>query len=1448
MKVVRPFVRKSVAFAAALIAACAAFPAQQAAAQAPYLLPYTINSLGQGTAPTVGATCVGTNGVVGTAYDVYGDGCPISSGSVVIGLNRDLHDIGVDAQGNIYFIDNSAALGFVRRLDARSGIVTAYAGTPVGTPTINCGIPTPTQDKYGDGCPANDGKANVIPGTGTNYVYTGNFKIIRGLAVAKNGDVYVSGYNESLVHRISLANGTYSLVAGLLTGGTVAAPKNYTGLAGYSGDGSAAAGVNGAKISSPRGSGVDLAGNVFIADSANNVIRKVTAATGNISTVVGAYPGTSTPASTGATGDGGPATSATLTTPEDVVVDPQGNLYIADFGNSKVRMVYMGGAAQAAFIAKTNAGAVATVGNIYTVVGGGPGVYTSGSVVLSTSVPIAGTRRLALDSRNNIYVADSSSNVIWFIDQATGFMRVIAGEFQKSTTTGTFCAGAAAPGDGCPATQATLAATSTQYASSDLGVAVDGAGNIIIADSGDAEIRRVSTNQIFASTAINTSTSQTLLVHFAAGDALGGTYTITGSTDFTFTAGTCTINADTTQDCPVTVTFTPTRPGTEQASLSVRSAGNGTAIFGLSGFGVAASVALDPGATSSFGTGVKAPQGIAQDGAGITYVADTGNNRVLRYSSANTFTVLAGTGVAGYTGDAGPATAATLKAPRAVTVARDGSILIADTGNNVIRSVSPVTGNITTYAGAGTAVCAAAVDMLGDGCPATQATFNAPAGLIADTDGNVYVSDTGNNLVRELTPAGYSVYIAGGATTVCANGDTFGNGCTGTGTILSGPTGIAVDLAHNVYVADTGNSEVRKITAGGLVSALAGTGQSGGSGNGGPATGAQLANPTGVAIDAAGNLYIADTGNSVIRIVNGSGVITSVAGTLGASGTGTLPGSAFAVQLNAPSAVVSTGQGRLLIVDAGNNRLFADDRGSITYDFGRTNQGFSSPTLQIQETSTGSAATTIKSPLFTVTSTTPTGVNQFTLAGTTSNGCSAPSTLAPGTSCLLAAQFTPTQLGMFNATFTETTTNTINVPTPFITLLGTGAVLTPTTSASVVTTPANGMPTYAVPFVVTTTITAACNTAAPACSPTGTVNFFVDGAQVGLGVQVNGGSASQTISGLSVGTHIITANYSGDNFYASSSAPPLTVTIAQGISKPVVSATPNPVPQFANLTLNASVTGPIATSFPTGSFKFYAGTTLLGMVGVNPTTGTGSLSDVYTPAVGSTPAHYAQTFGLNAGVYQLTVVYSGDANYAASTSPAVAFTVSAQAPAFIFDPKLVPTVTQLSPSTTGTAQGSTGQTTLFLAATNTVSGTVNFACSGMPAHSDCTFGPTSLTFAPTPGAATLQSTQITLFTDVPDSALTSSSLLGWPVLIVSMLGMMMFRRKLRRVRLLGAIALFGVLAGGSMALSGCKGPSNIATITPTGVYNVTVTVSGSNAPTVTIPIVFTVTTGVPGQL
>ena len=338
----------------------------------------------------------------------------------------------------------------------------------------------------------------------------------------------------------------------------------------------------------------------------------------------------------------------------------------------------------------------------------------------------------------------------------------------------------------------------------------------------------------------------------------------------------------------------------------------------------------------------------------------------------------------------------------------------------------------------------------------------------------------------------------------------------------------------------------------GLVKAIAGNGINGSSGNGGPATGAQLSGPTGVAVDAADNVYIADTGNSVLRVVNASGNITTVAGTLGSNGSGTVPGLASALLLSSPSGVVSTGAGSLVILDSGNNRAVADARGSVSFNFGITIPGTSSPTFQIQETNTGSTSVLLGNSagsLFTPDpSTTP-----FTLMPIGTSGCTASTSTSftPGSACLLQADFSPssTTLGPQSATFVENTNPTLT-PAPSIALSGISVIVTATSSATTITNPATGSPQYPVPFTVTTTVTPAiCNLAAPSCSPTGTITFFVGGVQVGLPVPVTattgGATASQTIPGQNVGTYSVTAVYSGDTFYAASSAPSLSVTVTR---------------------------------------------------------------------------------------------------------------------------------------------------------------------------------------------------------------------------------------------------------------------------------------------------------------
>ena len=1475
---------------AALLSGC--LVAREARAQAPYLLPNTIQTLAGGGTPltanppvsvaatpttpmqTAGLPCQGP-GAVGFTYDEYGDGCQITSTSVVLGDGAvtptsqgggNEHDVAVDQQGNIYFIDESASSSstgaVVRRIDARSGVITVYVGSFVTQSPCVYQTTATLADKYGDGCPANDGKANY------GGFYT-DPATMRGLGIAKNGDLYMASYSDNLIHKVTAATGMMSYAAGYISGGGTpgtSTAKSNVGQAGFTGNGGLA---TNAELKQPRGVGVDAAGNLYIADSGNNVVREVIASTGVINDIAG-----SSSAASGATGDGGPAINALLNTPEDVVVDANGNVFIADEGNAKVRVIYQGGAVVAKLIALTNPGTVATQGYIYTIMGGGTGTYGAGTYILATSGPIAGVRKISVDAHDNVYLADNSENVIDFLDASTGFMHVLAGSYGKTdtlpvTSTGSGCTQATdSIGDNCPAVDGLL------FPNSAMGVAVDGSGNVYISDAGNNRLRKVTTNQVFPATTAGTPVTQMIDVHFSIGDspAAINPFVISGSPDFSISANSCspaaTLNADTTVDCLVSVVYTPSVAGAESASLTVNSTLNGSSIFALSGTGVAATVAFDPGTVSAFvASGMNAPASIAQDAAGNTYIADTGNNRVVRYAPGGAMTVVAGTGTNTSISYSGPALQAALNAPAAVAVAPNGTIYIADSGNNVLRAVNPATGVISTVGGGGT-VCATAIDAVGDSCPATSAKFLKPSGLISDSNGNIYISDTGNNLIRELSLSGYVYLIGGGANPICAaNTDSFGDGCNPAQAIFNAPTGLAIDASNNVYVADTGDNEVRELVAStAQVVLLAGSaGIAGAGGNGGPANGAQLNGPTGLAVDAAGNLYIADTGNAAVRIVDSLKTISTVAGTLGTAGTGTIPGPANGVLLSAPAGVVSNGAGNLIILDSGNSRALAVNRGSVTYNLGRTNLGFSSPTVLISETSTGSVAATLGT-LFTTTGTPA----EFTLTATGSNGCSSGTSLGIGGSCQLIGQFTPTALGAVSATYTEAGTNTINSPAPFIKLSGTGAVLTPTTAA-VALTPAVS-PQYAIPFTVTATVTAnACNTAAPDCYPTGTVNFFVDGVGVGGQQTLNPGTSPTSTSAsvpfsiaspLNVGPHKITAVYNGDSFYAAGTTPVLSVTIATETTTSSVVATPNPVPQFQNLTLTATVKA--TSGNPTGTFSFYAGTTLLKTAGVNGVTGQAVVSDVLVTQTSNgvtTVLSYPNSFGLPAGTYCITAQYSGDANYSASTSPCTTLVISADPQTFSISS---------SATATGAQQGSTGQVTLNVTPSNTLSGNVTFSCTGVPVSSVCTFTPTTLTFVPTPLVANgqlstiAQSTVVALWTSVPPGVTPSASLtlpglfgrsshgatlaslLGWPLLLFSTAGIVSFRKQRRRLSLLTALALFGMLVGSTVGMTACSKPV-VGTPTPLGVYTIVLTATGPTGTTTqTTSIQFTVTAGNPG--
>ena len=313
---------------------------------------------------------------------------------------------------------------------------------------------------------------------------------------------------------------------------------------------------------------------------------------------------------------------------------------------------------------------------------------------------------------------------------------------------------------------------------------------------------------------------------------------------------------------------------------------------------------------------------------GHVYVSNSSDNVLSDLNAGNTTTIAGSLEGSGDNGDGGPANLATLWQPTGTATGSTGDIYIADTEDNVVRKIDAATGVITRFAGTGKA------GATGPGGFATQTQLDAPQGVAVDAAGDVFVADTGNNRVDEvLASNGHMVLFAGDAKPGYA-----GDGGPAVKAELTEPTGVAVDSAGNVYIADAGNNVIRRVDAQtGTITTVAGDfaadqangGLGGFSGDGGPAASAQLYDPEGVALDSAGDLFIADTFNNAIREVTPDGTIFTVVNSATASGTtppagGETNGPATASKLNGPSAVaVDNSTGTLYIADTHNNTAAA---------------------------------------------------------------------------------------------------------------------------------------------------------------------------------------------------------------------------------------------------------------------------------------------------------------------------------------------------------------------------------------------------------------------------------------------------------------------------------------------------------------------------------------------
>ncbi len=594
------------------------------------------------------------------------------------------------------------------------------------------------------------------------------------------------------------------------------------------------------------------------------------------------------------TGNGGPAVNAPLGTLTGVAVDALGNVYAADSYNALVvkittsgLIIVVGGGGtgdgHSSGVPATSIGmspngvAVDAAGNLYvsdgnsiirkistagiTTTVAGNGAYSfSGDGGPATSASLNGPGGVALDTAGNIYIADSGNNRIRKVSAVSGIITTVAGNGMSAFS-----------GDNGPALGASL--------SGPTGVAVDAAGNIYIADTSNYRIRKVS-----AASGIITT---------AAGGGSGGDGGPAASASLSGPTG---VNLDAAGNIYIADTYNSRIRKVRAASGIITTvAGNGTA--GFSGDG-------GPALSASLYN----PSSVALDGSGNMYIADNyskGHIRQVSAASGNIIT-LAGNGLFQFAGDGGPATSAVLYSPRGVTVDPSGNIYIADSSNNVIRRVSPG-GTITTVAGNGLPT------LSGDGGPATIASLQTPLGLAVDAGGNLYIADANNHRVRRVSPGG-NIFTAAG-------GGTGGDGVSATSASLQYPVAVAVDSGGNLYIADLYACTIRKVTLStGIISTVAGNGNYGFSGDGGPANAAQLSYPAGVAVDAGGNLYIADSNNYRIRKVSASsGIITTFAGngTQGFSGDN---GPATSASLDNPAGLALDKAGNLFIGD-GYNRI-----------------------------------------------------------------------------------------------------------------------------------------------------------------------------------------------------------------------------------------------------------------------------------------------------------------------------------------------------------------------------------------------------------------------------------------------------------------------------------------------------------------------------------------------
>jgi sugar lactone lactonase YvrE len=696
--------------------------------------------------------------------------------------------------------------------------------------------------------------------------------------------------------------------------------------------------------------------------------------------------------------------------------------------------------------------------------------------------------------------------------------------------------------------------------------------------------------------------------------------------DFTgSTPGTCVVSGTYfSGSCTVNISFNPKYPGLRTGAIVLLDqSGNTMATQILSGTGVGSLSVMAPGEINTLagdgflsGDGATAttsainlPLGEATDAAGNLYFSDSGNNRIRKVDGAGNITTIAGTGTAGLLGDGGPAVNAQINNPATLTVEGAGNIVFADSDNNAIREINLSTGAISTIAGT-----LGQGGYSGDGSAANAALLSSPKGLTFDANGNLYIADTGNNVIRRVNASNGIIDTVAGSGTPGFTGD----GNVATSGHFNAPWGIAVSADGSLYVADFYNNRIRKIDSAGMLSTVVGNGNASYSGDGGFATAATLNSPASVAVDAAGNLYIADSENNCIRKVNISGKIATLAG----NGSVVFGGDGFDANLAGlykPYSVYLDSAGNLFIADRLNLRIreVSATYAGIQYPIMKEGK-ISLPVAQSLEND-GNAQLTLANlaaPPTTNSALDNTATDPITTT------CATTQTLQVGASCTLAVEFAPVAVGSPSVGVLTVSSDSSNGPST-VNLTGTVLSVDPTTIA---------LNSSLNPSAVGLAVTFTAHVTSPN-QVTGTVQFFDGATNLGAPQIVDSSSnnATLTTSFAGLGVHNISAAYSGDDANAASNSGPLHQAVEQTTSLNLTSSMA-PSTVFVPVTFTAALAG--WTTVPIGNVVFMDGSTLLGS----------------SPLSAVAVATYTTAL-LATGNHNITATFAGDSsNFASSNS------------------------------------------------------------------------------------------------------------------------------------------------------------------------------------------------------